>query len=125
MTVKSPATSRDRLKDAISQLFEIENGELSALAEDLQLDKRSTQRKEHVAAEVTYTDNKRSAKGVIIDVGAEGISIDTNCPFAIGQDVILTFPHPSIKKYVKISGRIIRKTPKGIGVRFSKKIPGI
>lgn len=124
MTTKTPATSRDRLKEAISELFDVENGELVSLVDNMQLDKRSTPRNE-VVAEVSYTDGKRSVKGSIINVSATGMAIDTNCPFTVGKDITLTFPHPSGNKHLKMTGKIIRRTPKNIAVRFQNRISNL
>jgi len=112
-----PTNIRDRLKAALSQLFELKNNTISSLVNDLQLEKRANQRKKHFT-EVCYADSDRSAIGFIQDISACGLSIEPDGPFSKGQEITLTFRHPSGSGHVKISGKIVRKDRNGIGVEF-------
>jgi hypothetical protein len=39
-------------------------------------------------------------------------------PFSVGQELSLTFALPTYQKHVKISGEVVRTSPRGIGVKF-------
>jgi hypothetical protein len=119
-----PANIRDRLKAALSHLFDIKKENLFALIDDLQLEKRANQRKK-LFTEVCYADNDRSTIGFIQDISAGGLSIEPDGPFSEGQEITLTFRHPSVNGHVKISGKIVRKDRNGIGVQFSNIIENI
>ena len=60
----------------------------------------------------------RSVIGFIQDISVGGLSIEPDGPFSKGQEITLTFRHPSGHGHVKISGKIVRKDHKGIGVNF-------
>jgi Tfp pilus assembly protein PilZ len=120
----SPNSIRDRLKAAINQLFEFQKEKFFSAIDDLQLEKRLSPRKKHFS-EVCYADSNRSVNAFIQDISVGGLSIEPDGPFSKGQEITLTFMHPSGSKQIKITGKIVRKDQKGIGVAFSKKIDGI
>jgi hypothetical protein len=116
-----PSNIRDRLKAALSQLFNFKKANLFAHIDDFQLEKRAYQRNKHFT-EVCYADNRRSVIGFIQNISAGGLSIEPVGPFFEGQEITLTFKPPSGRGHVKISGKIVRKDHKGIGVQFTNKI---
>ncbi|MFH0730356.1 MAG: PilZ domain-containing protein [Pseudomonadota bacterium] len=120
----SPASIRDRLKAAINQLFEFKKEKFFSAIDDLQLEKRLSPRKKHFS-EVCYADSNRSVNAFIQDISVGGLSIEPDGPFLKGQEITLTFMHPSAHKHVKITGKIVRKDQNGIGVEFSQKIEDI
>jgi hypothetical protein len=123
MADNSPASIRVRLKAAIYQLFKFNKEKLFTVIENLQLEKRIHPRKKHFA-EVCYADGNRSVNGFIQDISVGGLSVEPDGPFSKGQEITLTFMHPS-GGHIKISGKIVRKDHKGIGVEFSKRIKNI
>jgi hypothetical protein len=121
MANNSPTDIRDRLKAAISQLFKFKREDLLGIIEGLQLEKRENERKKY-CAEVCYADGNRAVNAFIQDISVSGLSIEPDGPFSLGQEITLTFMHPSGAGHIKISGKIARKDSKGIGVEFDKKV---
>jgi len=69
---------------------------------------------------VNYTVEGRAYQDFVRNVSAGGVFIETPERFSVGQEVCLTFSLPSYPKEVKITGEIIRTTPKGVGVEFNE-----
>lgn len=67
---------------------------------------------------IDYSTEDRMYKDYIQNISAGGVFIETQMPFAEGQELSLSFPLPNYQKYIKISGEIVRTSPHGIGVRF-------
>jgi hypothetical protein len=124
MTDNAPANINDRLKEAISHIFNFKEKKLVNMVNTLQLEKRESDRKKHFA-EVCYADGDRSADGFIQDISSGGLSIEPDGPFTKGQVITLTFMHPSGEDFIKITGKIVRKDKRGLGVQFSKQIENI
>lgn len=124
MADDTPVNVNERLKDAISHIFNFKKEKIADLVGDLQLEKRESDRKPY-CAEVCYTDNKRIAEGFIQNISEGGISIEPDGPFAKGQIITLTFTHPSGESFIKITGKIVRKDGKGLGIKFSRNIDNL
>jgi hypothetical protein len=56
--------------------------------------------------------------GIVQNLSAEGIFIETRIPSSIGQEIAFTFTLPSAQKTIKATGVIVRKTLAGIGVNI-------
>jgi len=67
---------------------------------------------------IDYSTADRVYKDYIQNISAGGVFIETQMPFAEGQELSLSFPLPNYRKYIKISGEIVRTSPHGIGVQF-------
>ncbi|MEA1878411.1 MAG: PilZ domain-containing protein [Bacteroidota bacterium] len=92
-----------------------------ALVKDLEKETSRSARKHHrkpFIMVVDYMMQDRMYKDFIQDISAGGLFIETNKPFPIGQNVILTFPLPDYQEHIKITGEVVRSTPQGIGVKF-------
>jgi len=113
---ESSVTSR-----LIEMIILMPENERRALLESLEqkqaASKRKHARKKFVAV-VDYVAEGRTYKDFIQDIGQGGVFIKTRVPFALGQDISLTFTLPGNKHHIKIMGRVVRTTADGIGVEF-------
>jgi uncharacterized protein (TIGR02266 family) len=110
----------DRLVKLIKRLSEDEQKSLLwELEEKLGREKRDHERKPFFMV-IDYSTEDRVYKDYIQNISAGGVFIETQMPFAEGQELSLSFPLPNYQKYIKISGEIIRTSQHGIGVRFKK-----
>ena len=80
-------------------------------------EKRSHTRKPYFMV-VDYATQDRGYGDFIKDISSSGVFIQTHTPFAVGQELSLTFPLPKQKKHIKIDGEIVRINDEGIGVKF-------
>ncbi len=67
---------------------------------------------------VDYAVEGRAYQDFVKNVGAGGVFIETPEHFSAGQTVSLTFSLPNYSRVIKITGEIIRTTPKGVGIEF-------
>ena len=54
----------------------------------------------------------------IQNLSADGLYIDTQLPFFVGQELSMTFSVTNGEAPIKITGRIVRVDSRGIGVKF-------
>ena len=73
--------------------------------------------KNPVIAECFTTDSQFKAS--IQDLCTSGVFINTDKNFSIGQEISLTFWFPESGKKMMASGKIVRITYSGIGVKFN------
>ena len=107
-----------RLFELIKSLSEDEQTNLlRELEEKISRGKRKHERKPFFMV-VDYSTEDRMFKDYIQNISAGGVFIETHIPFAEGQELSLSFPLPNYQKYIKISGKIVRASPRGIGVQF-------
>lgn len=116
-----PINIDDRLYQAIAKLSEQQKEDLLEFIRKLPFEKRILQRKKYFA-EVSYADHSRSANGFIQNISDSGFYIEPNGPFPLYQKLTFTFDHPSLNKHIKVSGEIVRRDQKGMGVRLSESI---
>ena len=117
----NPESVTNELIETIKKLSESQQEYLLQAVKDWINDHREYPRKE-CQAEVIYSDNNRLAQGMIANISAGGLYLQPDSPFAVGQEITLTFEHPFAKKQIKVAGEIIRSDQKGIGVKFSQTI---
>ena len=67
---------------------------------------------------VDFTTRGHAFKDFIKNISAGGVFIETSIPFNLGQELSLTFALPNCQKHIKITGEVVRVTPRGIGVKF-------
>ena len=67
---------------------------------------------------VDYATLDRAYKDCIRDISVSGLFIETRTSCSIGQKIILTFSSSNYERPIKISGKIARTGPRGIGVKF-------
>ena len=73
--------------------------------------------KNPVIAECFTMDSQFTAS--IQDLCTSGVFINTDRKFSIGQEISLTFWFPTSGKKIMASGKIVRATYSGIGVKFN------
>ncbi len=71
---------------------------------------------------VDYSSNKRAYKDFIQDLSKGGVFIETRATFAIGEALSMTFNMPNTQFHFKVTGKIVRVDPVGIGIRFNHKL---
>ena len=71
---------------------------------------------------VAFSSQNRIFGGKIKDFSEYGVFIESKQPFTIGQTLVMTFEVPNSKEQVRISGKIVRTLPNGIGVKFNMLI---
>lgn len=61
----------------------------------------------------------------IQNISAGGLYIETQMPLLVDQELSMTFSSRGSKDPVKITGKVVRVDPKGIGVQFDELVPNI
>lgn len=121
-TSSKESSVTERLIEFIKEMSEEDRQFLLQDLEQRQKGKRTHYRKPFVTV-VDYASDDGVYKDFIQNISAGGVFIETRIPFAVGQEISLTFPLPNRKKHIKILGEVVRSSDKGIGVRF--KIAGL
>lgn len=122
MTV-SAATSR-----LISIILKMSPGEIMELlkvVEEKEHDKKRRAPRVSYFMAVDYVVGDRVYNGYINNISSEGVFIETREPFTQGSEITLTFALPNSQGHVRVSGKIVRKEPTGIGVAFDIDIQSI
>jgi len=114
-----PKSAADQLNAIIQELSDSQQEYLLEVVRKWVRDQREYPRK-NCQVDVIYSDNNRVAQGMIMNISDCGLYLQPDSPFAVGQDVVLTFEHPFTEKQVKVNGKIIRSDQKGIGVKFDR-----
>ncbi len=113
---ESPVTAR-----LLELIIDMPEEDQRILLEDLEAklsnDTRKNTRKPFSMV-VDYVAKDRICNDFIKDISAGGMFIENRMQFLVGQELLLTFPLPNNRKHIKIAARVIRTTPKGIGVKF-------
>ena len=108
----------DRLIELIKNMPEDEQRTLLRDLEEKQFEGRRKHVRKPFLMAVDYSTQDHVYKDFIQDISTGGVFIQTHMPFAVGQEVSLTFPLPDYKKHVKIVGEVVRSTMQGVGVKF-------
>ena len=122
-SIKQPGKS-SVISGLISLLEKIPHGEQHALLNELEERfarlKREYNRKP-IRSNVECITNNRFHKGIITNISAGGVFIETLMPFRSGEDIVLRFMFPqNPQKQLQIIGQIVRISPFGVGVRFKR-----
>ncbi len=67
---------------------------------------------------IDYRTKDGSFRDFMIDISVSGVFIETNKEIPIGEDLLLNFSDPNTKESIKLRGKVVRKTPIGVGVKF-------
>ena len=95
---------------------------LNELEEKYKKGNREFSRKDY-KKEVDFVLNERMFRGLIQNLSASGMFIETSDSFSEGQRITLTFQLPEPGEHIKVSGKIVRLIPDiGFGVKFNKVI---
>ena len=108
----------------ISLLAKIPQGEQHSLLNELE-ERFSKLKREHtrkpIRSNVECLTNNRFHKGIITNISAGGVFIETLMPFRSGEEIVLKFMFPqNPQKLIQITGQIVRISPFGVGVRFKR-----
>jgi Tfp pilus assembly protein PilZ len=109
-----------RLIALINQMSPARQRALLGLVEDWQHTRRREHTRESCFLAVDYGTRDGVFKDFITNMSAGGVFIETRMPFAVGQEVTLTFSSSNYEDPVKITGKIAWGGPRGIGVKFSE-----
>ena len=91
---------------------------LSELEELLEQDRRENPRIP-CSIPVTCETEHRVFEDFIRDISAGGAFVETSAAFSPGETISLTFSSPKLDEPIKITGQIVWKARKGIGVKFA------
>ena len=71
---------------------------------------------------VDYSTQDRVYQDFIHNLSNGGVFIETAASLSVGQTLSMIFNVPALLKTFKITGRIVRTDPDGVGVKFDKKL---
>jgi len=69
---------------------------------------------------VEYDVDVSSNRGVVLNISLSGVFIATDEPFLEGTKIDITFPSHNDYPSFMVSGSVVWRKPKGIGVKFEK-----
>jgi PilZ domain len=69
---------------------------------------------------VEYDTDVSSNRGVVLDMSPKGVFIATDEPFLEGTKIDITFPSLNDCPPFMVSGNVVWRKPKGIGVKFEE-----
>lgn len=69
---------------------------------------------------VEYDTDVNSNRGVVLDMSPMGVFIATDEPFLEGTKIDITFPSLNDRAPFMVSGSVVWRKPKGIGVKFEE-----
>lgn len=112
-----------RLFDLISKMpVNAQEVLLAKLEEKLGIYKRKHPRKPYLSAVDIATEDE-VYKEFVQDISAGGLFIETRAPLAVGQEITLLLSFPDHERPIKIIGKVVRATHRGIGVKFKHPSP--
>jgi len=122
---KVPQSSvTNRLFELIEKMSDEEQRNLlNTLEEGQSEDKRRYERKAYFTP-IDYITEDRINSGLIQDISIGGLLLEPaeiGESFSIGQELLLTIPHPNKEKATKIRGEVVRIEPRRIGVKFKRE----
>jgi Tfp pilus assembly protein PilZ len=59
------------------------------------------------------------------NISAGGVYMETPLPFFVGQEISMSFSLTDAEAPVKITGKIVRVDPKGIGIQFNEILESV
>ena len=114
----------NRLFELIEKMSDEEQRNLlNTLEEGQREDKRRYERKSYFTS-IDYITEDRINSGLIQDISIGGLLLEPTEigeSFSIGQELLLTIPHPNKEKATKIRGEVVRIEPRRIGVKFKRE----
>ncbi|MCU0558449.1 MAG: PilZ domain-containing protein [Desulfobacterales bacterium] len=119
---EAAALTRRLLKRVAGMSFEEQRALLEMLETRTDVEKRELPRRSS-ALVVTYTDACRRYEDLARDISAGGLFIETRERFVVGDQIGIAFRLPDVSAPIRLSGKIVRTSPTGIGVQFDWKIP--
>ena len=62
---------------------------------------------------------------IIQNLSVGGLHIETQLPFSVGDELLMTFSPTGTKEPIKVTGKIVRTDSNGIGVEFDEPLTNI
>ena len=62
---------------------------------------------------------------IIQNLSVGGLHIETQLPFSVGDELLMTFSPAGTKEPIKVTGKIVRTDSNGIGVEFDEPLTNI
>ncbi len=87
-----------------------------------QANERRKSQRNSCSTAVAYATQSFSNIEYIQDISAWGVFIRTQKKIPVGEDITMTIPQPGSQTGLKIIGKVVRTSPKGIGVKFKMGI---
>jgi len=100
------------LLDRLTEMTSVEIPERT-----VDLDEREISRKP-CNIDVEYTTQDQKYTKTILDISPAGVFIETDDPPEIGQKITLIFSFLASEDHFEVTGEIVWRSPKGIGVKF-------
>ncbi len=116
----SAATSR--LISLILKMSPKEILEILKTVEEKELEKKRRAPRVNYFMQVDYVVEDRAFSGYINNISSDGVFIETAETFQNGSEITLTFALPNSQGHIKVTGKIVRITPDGIGIAFDLDI---
>ena len=116
-----PACSRE-LSEPLMMLM-LESGRLDDEYQSNKEEKRENERY-YIPVALDYDISATPCQCFLMDISLQGAYIETEQDIPIDHIITLTLTLPQTKKSYAIKGVVVRKDPKGVGVRFSKMTHG-
>jgi len=109
----------------ISKLFQVvinlgEEQQLALLrhAEDLLVKEKRINIRKACEIPLNYAANNRVYSNHIKNISRSGVFIETQRPFIVGEEIIMSFKLEGFDRPLKIKGEIAHATREGVGVEF-------
>ena len=114
--------TRRLLKRVAGLSLEEQRALLEILEARSEVEKRDLPRRPLVL-EVAFGEGSCRYRDYALDISAGGMFIETGERFAVGDRIRLAFRLPNFGTPIRLSGRVVRTSPTGIGVRFDWRLP--
>jgi Tfp pilus assembly protein PilZ len=72
---------------------------------------------------ISFSFRRRHHHGVIKNISAEGVFIETSEPLSVGQKMKLAIPGHKLIPSTILTGQVVRVSPSGVAIRFEKTMP--
>lgn len=109
----------------ISKLFQVvinlgEEQQLALLrhAEELLVKEKRINIRKACEIPLNYAANNRVYSNHIKNISRSGVFIETQRPFIVGEEIIMSFKLEGFERPLKIKGEIAHATREGVGVEF-------
>ena len=114
-----------KLFDAILNLSQEQQSQLMIYVEEMLAENKRISVRKVYKIPINYATQNRIYSDNIADISKTGLFIETNRPFNIGEEIMLSFNMHGYDRPFKIKGNIVRSNQYGIGVQFKQVKPYI
>ena len=74
---------------------------------------------------VKYTTFDRVYSDRIMNISQSGVFIETRRPIFVGEEILMDFKIEGVKKTIKIKGKVVHASNRGVGIEFKNVDPTI